>query len=752
MVNIATNSDDASALECRKNQLGVFMRTSVGRVSGVIQVLGVSLAAVILLAGCVSGGLRLHHSAYPASPQERITDSYHGTTVADPWRWLESLDAPRTADWVQAQNRLTVPYLAALPQRPWLQTRLTQLYAYERSGVPRRAGKHYFYLYNDGRQNQSTLQVADSPSGPGRTLLDPASLRGDSTVALAEYEPSPDGNLLAYALTDAGSDWKTWHIRDVATGTDLPEVLRDTKFTQPSWARDGSGFYYSSYPSGDDQRQPVIRFHRLRQPQADDQQVYGVSDHPTRIPDGVVTEDGKWLVILLDDGTVANGVNALALDGSGRLEKLFDRYDGMQTYIGSRSSAAGTELFFRTTAGAPSGRVVAVDLGKPAATRQRVVVAETADVLEQAALIGTRVIASYLHDAHAVVRSHDASSGASLGELSLPGLGTVSAFSGDSGSPEAFFGYTDFFTPTRIYRHDAGSGAVSVLRTPVFAADLSPYVTEQVFYPSRDGTRVPMFLVHRRDAVLNGRNPVMLYGYGGFDISLTPSFSPATVAWLEMGGVYAVANLRGGGEYGSQWHLAGTRERKQNVFDDFIAAAEYLIAQRWTQPARLVIRGGSNGGLLVGAVLTQRPELFGAALPDVGVLDMLRYHLASANARQWGDDFGLSENAGDFKAQLAYSPYHNAQRNTCYPPTLVTTAAQDNRVVPWHSFKFAAALQTAQRCAQPTLIRVETRAGHGAGKPTWMQVEQLADQWSFAASALGMRVPSSSSGSSGASH
>ena len=728
------------------------MRTSVGPASAVIQV----LCAALLLTGCVGGGLRLQHWAYPPSPRESVTDTYHGTTVADPWRWLESLDSPRTADWVQAQNRLTMPYLAALPQRPWLQQRLTQLYVYERSGVPRRAGKHYFFLYNDGQQNQATLQVADTPTGPGRTLLDPASLRGDSTVSLAEYEPSPDGSLLAYALSDAGSDWKTWHIRDVASGTDLPEILRDTKFTQPSWSRDGSGFYYSSYPNGDDQRQPVIRFHRLRQPQASDAQVYAVSDHPTRIPDGVVSDDGKWLVILLDEGTVANGVSVMSLDGSARIEKLFDRYDGLQAYIGSRPSASGTELFFRTTSGAARGRVVAVDMGKPAASRQRDVVAESADVLEAAALVGSRVIASYLHDAHAVVRTHDALSGAALGDVPLPGLGTVSAFSGDSSSPEGFFGYSDFFTPTRIYRHDSGSGAVTLLRAPVFAADLSPYVTEQVFYASRDGTRVPMFLVHRRDLALNGRNPVMLYGYGGFDISLTPSFSPATVAWLEMGGVYAVANLRGGGEYGSQWHQAGTRERKQNVFDDFIAAAEYLIANHWTQPSRLVIRGGSNGGLLVGAVLTQRPELFGAALPDVGVLDMLRYHLASANARQWSDDFGLSENATDFKAQLAYSPYHTVQRHRCYPPTLVTTAAQDNRVVPWHSFKFTAALQAAQQCAQPTLIRVETRAGHGAGKPTWMQVEQLADQWAFAASSLGMRTPSAGSspspGSAAASH
>ena len=711
----------------------------------------VAAAAVLLLAGC-SAGLHLARSGYPDSPREPVSDVYHGTTVTDPWRWLESLQSPRTADWVQAQNRLAVPYLAALPQRAWLQQRLTQLFTYERSGVPRRAGSRYFFLYNDGKQNQASLQVADSPAGPGRTLIDPASLAGDSTVSLAAFEPSPDGSLLAYALSDAGSDWKTWRVRDVATGTDLPEVLRDTKFTQPSWARDGSGFYYSSYPAGDDQRQPVVRFHRLRQPQSADAQVYAVTDHPTRVPDGIVTDDGRWLVLMLDEGTVANGVSALALDGSGRIEKLFDRYDGIHTYIGSRAVANGTEVFFRTTAGAPRGRVVAVNLGLPAASRLREVVAETADVLESATLVGGQVVTGYLKDARAVLRRHDAGTGALRGEVPLPGLGTVSAVEGDSRSAEAFLAYSDFFTPTRVYRLDVDSGTNTLLRAPQFPADLSAYVTEQVFYTSRDGTRVPMFLVHRRDLRRDGNNPVMLYGYGGFDISLTPSFSPATVAWLEMGGVYAVANLRGGGEYGKQWHLAGTRERKQNVFDDFIAAAEHLVAQRWTQPSRIVVRGGSNGGLLVGAVLTQRPDLFGAALPDVGVLDMLRYHLASANARQWSDDYGLSEDAADFRAQLAYSPYHNASRHRCYPPTLVTTAAQDNRVVPWHSFKFAAALQAAQQCPRPVLIRVETRAGHGAGKPTWMQVEQIADQWSFAASALRMRVPSPSSGSSAASH
>jgi prolyl oligopeptidase len=342
------------------------------------------------------------------------------------------------------------------------------------------------------------------------------------------------------------------------------------------------------------------------------------------------------------------------------------------------------------------------------------------------------------------VQLFDAGSGRSLGEVALPGLGAVAGFTGEPADAESFFSYTDFATPTRIYRLDMQQAGATLLRAPQFAADVSAYVTEQVFYTSKDGTRIPMFIVQRRDAKRDGRGAVMLYGYGGFDISETPAFSPATIAWLEMGGTYAVANLRGGGEYGAAWHVAGTRERKQNVFDDFIAAAQFLVRERYAAPGRIAIRGGSNGGLLVGAVLTQRPELFGVALPDVGVLDMLRYHLASANARQWSDDYGLSENAADFRAQYAYSPVHNADRQHCYPPTLVTAAAQDNRVVPWHSFKFASSLQHAQRCAQPVLLRVETRAGHGAGKPVWMQIDHYAEQWAFAAAALGMTVPAAS--------
>ena len=707
----------------------------------VVQVRCALWLCTALLSACASG-LHLERSAYPPTVRVGVVDNYHGNRVADPYRWLEGLDSAATTQWVNAQNQLSLPYLKALPQRTWVQQRLTQLYRYERYGVPRRVADRYFFVHNDGQQNQAALYVAISAADAGRRLIDPDTVRGDATVALADFEPSPDGRLLAYSLSDAGSDWKSWYVREVDTGADRPDVLRQIKFSKVSWALDGSGFYYSSYPEGNEQLQPIIHFHKLGQPQAEDARIYAFTGNSTSVPDGRVSDDGRYLVITLDDGTFSNAVNVLALDGSGHIQALFAPGQGMYIYVGSRRGV-GTELLFRTTAGAARGAVLAVDLGKPADQRVRVLVPEEADVLDQAALVGSRLYLTYLKDAHALVRSVDAATGAPKGELALPGLGTVSAFSGDGNHPEGYFGYSDFFTPTRIYRVDASDGAVQLLRQPAIAADLPLYETEQIFYRSKDGTRVPMFLVHKRGLQRDGRNPVMLYGYGGFDISMTPSFAPSTLAWLEMGGVYAVANLRGGGEYGAQWHLAGTRSNKQNVFDDFIAAAEYLIAQRYTVPQRLVIRGGSNGGLLVGAVLTQRPDLFGAALPDVGVMDMLRYHLASANARLWSDDYGLSEQPEDFKALWAYSPYHNAWRHPCYPPTLVTTAAHDNRVVPWHSFKFAAALQSAQQCARPVLIRVETRAGHGAGKPTWMQVEQLADQWAFAAAALGMDEPPS---------
>ncbi len=713
--------------------------------------------AVSVLAGCAAGpapelGRLPEVGAYPQVARGSVMDTYHGTAVADPYRWLEAVDSGETQAFINAQNELTRPFLEKLPQYAAFKQRLTELYTYERVGVPLAAGGRYFFLRHDGKQNQAALYVADTPSQSGRLLLDPNALRSDATVALADFVPSPDGKLLAYALSDAGSDWKTWQLRDVATGQDLTDKLQQTKFTSVSWARDGSGFFYSAYPNGDDQKQAQIRFHRLGTAQSADELIYAVTDHPTRVPYGSVSEDGRFLLIQLDEGTTSNGYLAMSLTQSGRpVTPVFAAFDGIYTFLGTRSVAVGTEAFFRTTAAAPKGQVIAVTLSDSAAggagrteelgfsvSPVRQVVKESASVLEQAALVGDRIWAAYLKDARSQLLHFLASDGKALGEVKLPGLGSISGLTGENGHSETFVSFTDFVTPGQVLRLDAATGVAQLLRSPQVAADVSRYVTEQVFYTSKDGTRVPMFIVRARDFVRNGSAPVLLYGYGGFDVSMTPAFAPSTIAWLEQGGVYAVANLRGGGEYGAEWHLAGTRERKQNVFDDFIAAAEFLVNEHYAAPKRIVIRGGSNGGLLVAAVITQRPELFGAALPDVGVLDMLRYHTASANARMWSDDYGLSENAADFRAQRAYSPLHNTERQSCYPPTLITTAAQDNRVVPWHSFKFAAALQSAQRCKNPVLLRVETRAGHGAGKPQWMAIEHYAEQWAFAAAALEM--------------
>jgi prolyl oligopeptidase len=530
--------------------------------------------------------------------------------------------------------------------------------------------------------------------------------------------------------------------RKVSDGTDLTDTLRYTKFWGVSWARDGSGVYYSRYPSlpngkGDDAGRPAVYFHRLGESQDQDKLIYAVTDHPTRIPAGRVTDDGRYLIITLFDGYERNGVSVMDLRRPGSKAKpVFSAWDALYTFIGSHED----QLFFLTTKDAPQRRVIVVDPHQPASTSWPTVVPEQNSALDGASYIGGRIVATYVQDAHSVVRVFERD-GRPVGEVSLPGLGHAEGFGGESNDSETFFSYMDYLTPSRIYHYDVRSNSVNIWRSPQIAASTDAYVTEQIFYESKDGTRVPMFITHRRDMVRDGNQPVLLYGYGGFDVSLTPVFRPSVLAWLEMGGVYAEANLRGGGEYGEAWHKAGTLANKQNVFNDFIAAAEYLIRERYTRTKRLAIHGRSNGGLLVGAALTQRPDLFGVALPSVGVLDMLRYHTASANARQWSSDYGLSENAEQFQSLYSYSPYHNVKNGTCYPPTLITTADHDDRVVPWHSFKFAAALQAAQLCSNPILIRVETRAGHGAGKPVWMQIEDFADQWAFAAQALGMPVP-----------
>lgn len=678
--------------------------------------------------------------SYPVADRSTQVDTYHGVRVEDPYRGFEDPGNPSTAKWVAAQNALSQPILESIPAREKIKQRLTQLWNYERYAVPVKRGGRYFFLRNEGSQDQSVLYVADRLDGPPRVLLDPNAMSKDATVSLGEFVPSPDGKLLAYSLSDGGTDWRTWHVRDVTTGQDLPDVLRFMKFRDVAWTADARSLYYARYPQragrGDDSRQMSVYFHRLGTDVAADEQVFRVSDHPTRYPYPYVSEDGRYLILSVYDGSQSTGIYYQRLDEQGRVNgpvvRLLDKFDADYQFIAS----IGDVFYVRTTSHAPNARLMALDVSKPGAA-WRDVVAEKPVALSYVSVVGRRVIAQYLKDVVSVVSVTDLE-GQPLYDVPLPGLGQATGFDGEVGDTETFFAYTDFLTPMSISALDVASGKVSLFRRPTMAADVTSYVTEQVFYRSKDGTQVPMFITRKRDLVKNAQAPVMLYGYGGFNIAQQPGFSVPILVWLEMGGVYAVANLRGGSEYGEAWHSAGTRSRKQNVFDDFIAAAEWLIAERYTTPAKLAIRGRSNGGLLVAAALTQRPDLFGAALPAVGVLDMLRYHTASANARQWSNDYGLSENPEDFKAQYAYSPVHNVKPGICYPPTLVTTADRDDRVVPWHSYKFAAVLQSAQSCANPVLLRIETRAGHGDGKPVWMQVEDYADQWAFLSKSLHM--------------
>jgi len=675
---------------------------------------------------------------YPITARINVTDSYFGTRVADPYRWLENLDSPQVKQWVQTQNAMSQPRLAALPARPWVKARLTQLWHYERWDVPVKRGSRYFYLHNDGAQEQSVLMVADRLEAPGRVLFDPNSAREDATVAISEFSPDVRGNVVAYAVCEAGTDWQVWHFRRASDGSELPDTVRFTKFWGISWARDDSGVYYSRYPSlpnggGDDSGRPAVYFHKLGTPQEQDALVYEVTNHPTHVPSAKVSEDGRYLVVTLNEGYERNGVDLLDLHHPGeRPRPLFAGWDALYSYIG----IDGHELYFLSTHDAPLGHVIAIDPREPQAAR--VVVHEAATALQDASLVGGRIIATYVENARSVIRMYERD-GRPVAEVPLPGMGGAQGFKGENAQSETFYSYTDYLTPRRIYHLEVPENRPGIWREPHVPA-LTDFITEQAYYHSKDGTRVPMYITHRRDMVKDGNQPVLLYGYGGFDVSLTPVYRPSVQAWLEMGGVYAEANLRGGGEYGEAWHKAGTLANKQHVFDDFIAAAEYLIDQHYTRSSRLAIYGRSNGGLLIGAVVTQRPDLFGAALPAVGVLDMLRYHTESANARQWSSDYGLSEDPEQFKSLYAYSPVQNVKRATCYPPTLITTADHDDRVVPWHSYKFAAALQAQQVCANPILIRIETRAGHGAGKPVWMQIDDFADQWAFLAKWLHMEV------------
>jgi prolyl oligopeptidase len=708
------------------------------------RVLAALLLAPLAVLACRAAAPR---RAYPAAKREAVFDHYHGVAVADPYRWLEEPDAPATRSWIEAQNALTEAYLAEIPARAALRARLTELWDYERFELPVQEGGRVFFRRNGGLENQSVLYVAEGHAAPARVLLDPNALSADGTVALMSFVPSPDGKLLAYALSDGGSDWRTWRVRDVDTGQDLPDRITRNKFGGLAWAADGSGFFYSRYdapPPGDaleaKNPPPDVCFHQLGDDESADAVLARRPAEPGRSQGFALSEDGTVLFLsVLDVASRTNELYRMGLvkrDGrwsaAGAPAPLVTGFDSRTYPIGDD----GAQVWCQTDLAAPRGRIVAIDPADPARERWRELVPEAAEAIQSADEVGGRLIVQYLRDALAYVQSFDLT-GRALGEVRLPGPGSASGFGGDHDDEATFFTFASYTTPTSIWRLELASGTSTCWRQSTLAFEPAQFVSEQVFYASKDGTRVPMLLSRRRDLARDGKAPTYLYGYGGFGVSITPGFSVPNLVWMELGGLLAVPNLRGGGEYGEDWHAAGTQLRKQNVFDDFQAAAEWLIAEGWTRPARLAIGGRSNGGLLVGACLAQRPELYGAALPAVGVLDMLRYHRFTIGWA-WAGDYGTADDAAQFAALCAYSPLHNLRAGTHYPATLVTTADHDDRVVPAHSYKFTAALQAAQGGPAPVLIRVDTRAGHGAGKPTAMLIEEEADRWAFLVRALGM--------------
>ena len=670
---------------------------------------------------------------YPESKRVDQVDDYHGEKVADPYRWLEQLDSPETKAWIEAQNKVTFAYLQKIPQRAAYKERLTQLWNYERFGMPVKGGARYFYTRNDGLQNQSVLYVADSLDGAPRVLLDPATLLADGTAALAAWIPSEDGKLIAYGIQEAGSDWEQWKVRDVTTGNDHSEQLKGVKWAAVAWAKDGSGLYYSRYDGGVNFFSKLF-FHKLGTPQSEDRLIYENRDIKewTFIPE--VSQDGRYLIIFIWKGS--DGTNQIYYKDLQKPDapvvELIKGFDAAYSFVGNDRG----RFWIRTEAGAPLGRVVEVDTAQPERSKWKMVIPEAGEALQDVSLVGDRFFASYLKDASSQIRVFDLK-GAPVREVALPGLGSAGGFNGQRADTETFYAFLSFIQPPTIYRYDVRSGASTVFKQPQLKFNAADFETRRVFVTSKDGTKVPMFVTHRRGMKLDGNNPTIMYGYGAFRISLTPRFSPETVAFLEQGGVYAQPSLRGGFEYGEAWHQGGMFDRKQNVFDDFIASAEWLIANKYTQPSKLAIRGGSNGGLLVGAVMTQRPELFGAALPAVGVMDMLRFQHFSIN---WtlAAEYGSSDKPDQFRYLRAYSPLHNLKPGTKYPPTLITAGDHDDRLPPIHSYKFAATIQHDQAGDAPVLIRIDTRTGHGMGRPIAKEIDLAADSLAFIHQSLGM--------------
>ncbi|MCC5598061.1 prolyl oligopeptidase family serine peptidase [Nostoc favosum] len=688
---------------------------------------------------------------YPSSHKSNQVDNYHSTLVADPYRWLEDPDSEETRAWIEAQNQVTFGYLSEIPTREKIKQRLTKLWDYEKYGIPFKEGEslqdgsteRYFYFKNDGLQNQSVLYTLKTLDDQPKVLLDPNKLSEDGTVALSGLSISEDAKLLAYSLSASGSDWQEWKVRDVETGEDLQDHLKWIKFSGASWTHDNQGFFYSRYDEPNEKTQledvnyyQKLYYHQLGKPQSEDVLIYHRPDQKEWGFSGGVTEDGRYLIISIWLGTDSKNLVFFKdlTNPNAEVVELINQFEADYSFIDNDDNV----FYFRTDLNAPRGRVIAIDTKNPAPENWREIIPQSAETLESVGVLNNQFVADYLKDAHSQIKIFDLK-GAFIREVELPGLGSAGGFGGKRHDTETFYSFTSFTTPGTIYRYDMVTGKSTIFRQPQVDFNPNDYETKQVFYHSKDGTKVPMFITHKKGIKLDGNNPTYLYAYGGFNASMTPGFSVSLLVWMEMGGVYAMPNIRGGGEYGEEWHQAGMKDKKQNVFDDFIGAGEWLIANKYTKTEKLAIAGGSNGGLLVGACITQRPHLFGAALPAVGVMDMLRFHKFTIGWA-WTSEYGSADNPEEFPALYAYSPLHNIKPNTAYPATLITTADHDDRVVPAHSFKFAAALQEAHIGDAPTLIRIETKAGHGAGKPTAKIIEEAADKWAFLVRTLDVEV------------
>ena len=671
---------------------------------------------------------------YPTSKQTEDIENLFGIEVKDPYRWLENPDSEDTKAWVTAQNEVTFGYLSQLEIREQLKERITDLWNYEKLGIPFKRGNRYFYFKNDGLQNQSVLDTLKSLDDEPQVLLDPNKLSEDGTVALSGLAISEDGNLMAYGLSTGGSDWIEYKVRNIETSEDLADHLKWIKFSGASWTKDNEGFFYSRYDEPNEKTlledvnyYQKLYYHRLGTEQTEDILVYHRPDEKEWGFSGRVTEDGRYLIISVWRGTdPKNLVFYKDLQNTdAEVIELISEFEASYSFVDCDNDT----FWFRTDLDAPKGKVIAIDLNKTDKNNWQEIIPEAEETLEGVGLLNNQFVTDYLKDARSQIKIF-ALNGTLTREVELPGIGSVGGFNGKRYETETFYSFTSFTTPATIYRYDMVTGESTVFRQPTVDFNPDDYVTKQVFYTSKDGTNIPMFITHKKGLQLDGNNPTYLYAYGGFNISLTPFFSISNLVWMELGGVYAVPNLRGGGEYGEAWHQAGMKDKKQNVFDDFIAAAQWLIDNNYTSSEQLAIAGGSNGGLLVGACMTQRPELFACCLPAVGVMDMLRFHKFTIGWA-WCSEYGSPDNETDFKTLYAYSPLHNLTSGTKYPATLITTADRDDRVVPAHSFKFAAALQAAHQGDNPVLIRIETKAGHGAGKPTTKVIEEIADKWAF---------------------